>query len=63
MKDPHVDLVKSLLSVLPEKFSDRYLDLVYRHGYLIGLLSELAKRDKQIRRELETRIKLLKINQ
>lgn len=60
MKDRDYDLVKSLLAALPEKYSDRYLDLVYRHGYLIGLLSQLAKKDREIRKELETRIKIAK---
>ena len=60
MKDRDYDLVKSLLTALPEKYSDRYLDLVYRHGYLIGLLSQLAKKDHEIRKELETRIKIAK---
>jgi len=60
MNDKNINLVKALLSSLPSHSKDQHLDLVYRHGYLIGLLGQLLGTNSDVRREIEKRIKNLK---
>ena len=57
MNESKVNLVKELLTKLPRRYEDKHLDLVYRHGYLIGLLSELADKHHEVRRVIQQRIK------
>ena len=56
MKDQNVNLIGQFLTALPKKYNDQHLDLIYRHGYLIGLLSEICDHDPKIRRWIKDKV-------
>lgn len=62
MNNKNTLAIKTLLSQLPIHYQDRYLDLVYRHGYLIGMLSELYGKNADVRNLIDVLTKKHQVN-
>ena len=56
MSDKNVNLIKQFLSSIPNRYNDKSLDLIYRHGYLIALLARICADNPKIKKWIEHEI-------
>ena len=59
-RNDYTRIVMELIDSIPDKYSDKHMALLYRQGYLIGMLSDLMYRDNQVAGLVYSRLKQIK---